>query len=347
MPMTDLKNNMDAGRVPIPQGRFLVIGCGSIGKRHLRNLQQLGVQDIVVFDVRDDRRKEASEQFGVPVFADLNVALSSNVKAALICTPTNLHIPSALAAARAGCHLFIEKPFSDSLQDVDELVKEVKRRNLVTLIGCNFRFHPGLQQVKVLLEQEIIGEVISARAQFGQYLPDWHPWEDYRHSYSARRALGGGVLLDRIHEFDYLRWLLGEIQEVYCIAGHLSRLEIDTEDVAEMVLRFVNGTVASLHLDYVRRAYDCSLEIIGEQGVIQWWYQKRSVCWYEASEGVWRSIHWPNYNGNEMYLAEMRHFLRALAGEETSVQDVRSAKRVLEIALAAKRSAEQGRGVSL
>ena len=338
---------MGTNRLRIPRGRFLVLGFGSIGKRHLRNLLKLGVQDVAVFDVRDDRRKEASERFSVPAFADLNLALSSNVKVALICTPTSLHLSNALAAARAGSHLFIEKPLSNSLLGVDELLEEAQQRKLVTLVGCNFRFHVALQRVKGLLEQEVIGKVISARAQFGQYLPDWHPWEDYRGSYSAQSALGGGVILDRIHEFDYLRWLLGEFQEVYSIAEHLSHLDIDTEDVAEIILRFVNGVIGSLHLDYVRRTYDSSLEIVGEQGIIQWSYQKQNVRWYTTDNSMWESKDWPDYDGNEMYLAEMRHFLKVLVGEEASTQDILSAKRVLEVALATKQSAKQGKSVRL
>ena len=338
---------MDVDRPRISQGRFLVVGFGSIGKRHLTNLLELNVRDVAVFDVCEDRREEAHEQFGVPVFADLELALSGDVEAALICTPTSLHLSNAMLAARAGCHLFIEKPLSSTLHGVDELLEEVQQRQLVTLVGCNFRFHPGLQRVKGLLGQRVIGKVVSVRAQFGQYLPDWHPHEDYRRGYSAQSALGGGVILDRIHEFDYLRWLFGEFREVYSMAEHLSHLEIDTEDVAEILMRFVNGAIGSVHLDYVRRTYDSSLEIIGEQGLIQWSYPKHRVRWYAANDSTWESKEWPNYNGNEMYLAEMEHFLKALAGEEVSVQDVSSAKRVLEIALAVKRSAKQGRSIHL
>ena len=134
---------------------------------------------------------------------------------------------------------------------------------------------------------------------------------------------------------------------MYCTAGHLSHLEIDTEDMAEVLLQFANHIVASVHLDYVRREYECSLEIVGEEGIIQWQYQEQRVRWYKAADGIWRQMRWLNYDGNEMYLAEMRHFLKALAGKEASAQNILSAKRVLEIALAAKQSAKQGRSIRL
>jgi len=179
----------------------------------------------------------------------------------------------------------------------------------------------------------------SARAQFGQYLPDWHPWEDYRHGYSARQDLGGGVVLDRIHEIDYLRWLFGEITEVYAMIGHCSSLEIDTEDTAEMLLRFRSGGFGSIHVDYVRRPYDCSFSATGEEGMIEWCYQDHVVSWYGTSDCTWHRMEWPAYAVNQMYLDEMRHFLQVVSGEAQSECDIQEGRRVLELALAAKDSA--------
>lgn len=326
--------------------RFLVIGCGSIGKRHLGNLQQIGIKDIIAFDVREDRRQEVQGRFGVQAFPDLSCALSQGCLVALICSPPSLHLEHALMAAQANCHLFIEKPITDRLDGLDRLLNELELRNLVTLVGCNYRFHPGMQKVRALLQEQAIGRPVSLRARFGQYLPDWHPWEDYRQGYSARRVLGGGVVLDRIHEFDYATWLLGKVDQVYAMSGHLSHLDIDTEDVAEVLLRFCCGAVGSIHLDYVRRTYDCSLEVVGDRGTIQWSYQDHTVRWYLAGEGKWQSLQWPGYDDNEMYLVEMRHFLRVLEGQEPAELDAAAAKQVLEVALAAKRSAESGEKVS-
>ncbi|MBI4305287.1 MAG: Gfo/Idh/MocA family oxidoreductase [Chloroflexi bacterium] len=325
--------------------RFLVVGCGSIGTRHIGNLRKIGVQDIIAVDPREDRRLESARRFGIPVFADLDTALRQAVYAALICSPTRLHSSQALDAAKAGCHLFIEKPLSDSLEGIDELLDEIQRRHLMTLVGCNFRFHPGLRKVKALLHEGAVGRVVSGRAQFGQYLPDWHPWEDYRHGYSAQRALGGGVALDRIHEIDCMRWLLGDVTQVFAMMGHLSGLEIDTEDTAEILLRFASGALGSIHLDYVRRTYDCRLEIVGDCGTLQWCYQDHSVAWYLATDKQWRSLRWPGYDPNAAYLDEIEHFLKVLRGEEESEQDCRSARIPLEIVLAAKsRAADPSAG---
>ena len=338
---------MSAERREASDMSFLVIGCGSIGKRHIANLRRLGVKNIVATDTSKSRRQEVHEQFSVPTVSDPTDSFSSNPDVALICSPTNMHLEHALMAAMAGCHLLVEKPIAHTLEGIEALLDEVERKALVTLVGCNFRFHPGLQRVKALLEQEAIGKVVSARAQFGQYLPDWHPWEDYRQTYSAQKSLGGGVMLDRIHEIDYLRWLLGEVTEVYAMQGHLSHLEIDTEDTVEILARFTQGAFGSIHLDYVRRISDSSLEVVGDAGLIQWSFNNNEVRWYLSKEHQWYTHQWPHYDVNDMYVAELEHFLKVLDGETASELDARAGVRVLSIALAAKQAAMEKKAIAL
>jgi len=332
---------------PAKDMRFLIVGCGSIGKRHLRNLLSLGVKNIGALDVRPDRLKEARSQFPVSAYSDMESALDAGADAVVICTPPSVHLSEALAAARAGCHMFVEKPLAEKLEGVEELMKEVTERGLRTLVGCNFRFHPGLRFVKQLLGRGAIGKVVAAHARFGQYLPDWHPTEDYRDGYSGHSSLGGGVILDRIHEFDYLCWLFGVAREVSCTADHLSSLDIDTEDVAEATLLFGGGVVASVSLDYVSRVYKCELEIVGEGGSAIWSFQDGSVRWYDANKRAWQVVGLEPYDPNEMYVDEMKHFLAVLAGTEQSENDLDFARRTLLIALAAKQSAARGMKVRL
>lgn len=328
--------------------RFLVIGCGSIGKRHIGNLLALGTEEILTLDVRADRLSEVKAQFGVESLDNLEDAWERDPDVALITVPTSLHVPLALQAAEHGCHLFIEKPLSDRLEGVDQLLEAVRDRNLVTLVGCNMRFHPGLMTVKRLLEEGAVGHVVAARVEAGQYLPDWHPWEDYRQGYGARRDLGGGVILDAIHEIDYIRWMLGEVEAVACFAGRLSHLEIETEDTAAILLRFADGAIGEVHLDYVQRTYSRTCHIIGDEGTIRWDYSAGEVRWYSAVLHEWRGFVNPSgWEPNQMYLDEMKHFLRCLAQEEQPTLDVFEGRQVLEVALAAKASAETGQIVEL
>ena len=320
--------------------RFLVIGAGSIGRRHLRNLRTLGATNIIAFDTQAERRAEVADSLGVETIDDLAAAWKCSPDVCLITAPTSLHMQLAGAAAERGCHLFIEKPLSHSWENVEALLGIVAKQGLVTLVGCNLRFHPGLRTVKNLVAENAVGRVVAARVEVGQYLPDWHPWEDYRRSYSARRELGGGVILDAIHEIDYIRWLLGEVAEVVCCAGKLSALEIDTEDTAAILLRFKNGAFGEVHLDYVQRAYSRSCQIIGEEGTIHWDYAGGEVRHYSAHAKRWTVFANPDgWEVNQMYVDEMAHFLRCLDGAEAPEASVFDAAKVLEIALAAKASA--------
>lgn len=333
---------------PVTRLRFLVIGCGSIGKRHIGNLIACQAGEVKAFDVREDRRAEVQSRFGIPVFSKLEGAWESGADVALITVPTRLHVPLALEAAEHGCHLFIEKPLSDGWEGVDRLLAVVEEQKLITLVGCNLRFHPGLMRIIRLLDDGTIGNVTSARVEVGQYLPDWHPQEDYRQGYSARRDLGGGVILDAIHEIDYVRWMLGEIVAVACFSDKLSRLEIDTEDTAAILLRFMTGTIGEVHLDYVQRAYSRTCHLIGDEGTIRWDYSTGQVKYYSAASQQWETFANPDtWQPNQMYMDEMQHLLRCLRGKEQPALDAWEASRVLQVALAAKESATSGRVVTL
>lgn len=323
------------------KSRFGVIGCGSIGKRHIRNLLALGEGGVLAFDPREDRRAEA-EALGVATAGDLAALLDERPEAVLVTSPSKLHVRQALAAAERGCHLFVEKPVADEHgADLDRLVDVVARKKLVTLVGCNLRFHPGLMRAKEIVSSGRLGRIVSIRAEFGQYLPDWHPWEDYRSGYSARKDLGGGVILDAIHELDYVRWLMGDVVEVAALVGHLSSIEIDTEDTALVLLRFASGAFGEVHLDYVQRAYTRGCRVIGDEGTLAWEFgDAGEVRVYDAQKKQWDVAARPEgWDVNAMYMDEMRHFLACLDGRDRPHQDVAEAVRVLDVALAAKRSA--------
>jgi predicted dehydrogenase len=329
--------------------RFGILGCGSIGKRHLRNLRALGEESILAFDPRADRRAEV-EALGIATIADLDALLELSPEAMLVTSPSKMHVAHATAAALRGCHLFVEKPIADEHgADLDALIALARDKALVTLVGCNLRFHPGLVRAKSLLDEKRIGRVVSCRAEFGQYLPDWHPWEDYRQGYSARKDLGGGVVLDAIHELDYVRWLMGEVVTVGALAGHLSHIEIDTEDTASILLRFSNGAFGEVHLDYVQRTYTRSCQIVGDEGTVAWEFGRAGeVRLFEAKTKAWETFPGPaGWEPNVMYVDEMRHFLACLNGREKPQQDLAEAAAVLDVALAVKESASGSNFVRL
>ncbi|MCJ7825335.1 MAG: Gfo/Idh/MocA family oxidoreductase, partial [Anaerolineales bacterium] len=261
--------------------KFMIAGLGSIGRRHLRNLIALGEEDILLY--RSGKGTLPDDELeGYLSEVDLDSALAHDPDAVIVSNPTALHLDVAIPAAEMGCHLLLEKPISHNLERVDELQAAVERGGGNVLVGYQFRFHPGLQAVKCWLEEGRIGKTTSAHAHWGEYLPDWHPWEDYRSSYSARSDLGGGVVLTLCHPFDYLRWLLGDVESIFGLVGNLADLGLEVEDTADVVLRFESGALGSVHLDYHQRPATHNLEIIGTQGTIHWDNQDGVTRKYQA-----------------------------------------------------------------
>jgi predicted dehydrogenase len=276
---------------------------------------------------------------------DLERALAAGPLATLVCNPTSLHLRTALAAARAGSHLFVEKPLSHDLEGVAELRQEVASRGLVALVGFQFRFHPAILRVKEWIEDGDLGEVVAVRAAWGEYLPDWHPGEDYRASYSARRELGGGAILTLCHPFDYLRWLLGEVESVQAMAARRSGLELDVEDVAQVLLRFASGALGCVSLDYAARPPAHGFEVVGRRAVVRW-SDGDGVARLLGRDGRTQVLAPPpGFSRNAMFVEEMRHFLRCLAGEEEPCCTLEDGERALRIALAAREAAERGEAV--
>ena len=312
--------------------RILVVGAGSIGQRHIRNLRALGAQDITAFDPMSERLNRMEHDYRVTPCASVESGLERKPDAVLVCTPPHLHIPIARQAIETGAHVFIEKPIAHTLDGLDDLLRAARERQRVIYVGYNLRFHLGLLKAKELLDGGAIGRLLSIRAEVGQYLPDWRPTQDYRAGYNVSAAMGGGIILDASHELDYVRWLGGEVESVYCAAGHLSDLEMETEDTAAITLRLSNNVIAEVHLDCVQRGYARNCKLIGDKGTLFWDF-KTGV--FVGQDAILTYAPDPN----AMYLAEMRHFLACGRGEDKPRADGETGKRVLQIALAAKKSA--------
>jgi predicted dehydrogenase len=307
------------------------------------NAAAAGVEDLTVLHNGAQRRPLP---LGVQVETDLNHALSRKPQAAVIANPTSLHVDYALAAARAGCHLLIEKPLSHAPRGIDELRKEVADQGLVAMVGYQFRFHPSLRQVRSWLLEKAIGEIVSANVVWGEYLPDWQPWRDYRTSYSARASLGGGVLLTLSHPIDYLRWLLGEVVSVSAMTAMRSGLEIDVEDTALIHLEFETGAIASLSLNYVQRPTQHNFTIVGRDGVIRW-DNVDGLALLEVNGKRSEAAVPRQFERNALFIDELNHFFDCAAGGDKPTCSLEDGERTLAVCLAAKESARSRRRIDV
>src|SRR5450755_1209977 len=327
--------------------RALVVGCGSIGRRHARNLKALGVQQLGFCDTSPEALKECREELNGEVFGDYGEALEKfRPDIVLICTPPVYHVEEALAALRAHAHVFIEKPLSHESSGIQVLIAEARRRDRNVQVGYNLRFHPGLLILKELIDSGKIGRVLWLNVEAGQYLPDWRPWQHYRESYSARQELGGGIILDGSHELDYICWLLGRPIEVTCRAEHLSSLEVDVEDSAWIYMKFPDRRRAELNLDFVQRAYTRTCKVVGETGTALWDFNVPEVRWFSSERPGWESIPYV-FEPNDMYVAEMVHFLNSLGSGTGPMIDLEQGRDVIRVVEAAKKSSEDGRPQTL
>ncbi len=342
------------------QLRVLFAGLGGVGQRHLRNLRALLGDDVDIgaYRVRgephaigDALHIEAGpgveERYRVRVHRDLEGALAAGPDAVFVTNPTSLHVGVAIAAARAGCHLFVEKPLCDDLAGVEELIETVESRGTVALVAYQLRWHPAFATLREWLAGSM-GRVLSVRATVGEYLPDFHPYEDYRRMYASRRALGGGVTLTQIHEIDLLYALFGLPSRVFSMGTKVSDLEIDVEDVACSLLEFRGADgrpfFAELHQDYFARPKSRSMTLVCERGRIEWDLAAGVLTRFRADGSV-REIDYRSFVRNEMFLGEMSHFLACVRGEDSPLVTLRDGAASVRIALALLASQASGREV--
>ncbi len=280
--------------------KFLIIGFGSIGKRHAQNCSALG-HDVILLR----RNKNGNEPYAT--FTDLETAFLERPDAVIIANPTSYHVPLALRVASHGCHMLIEKPLSHSLQGVQELINLVEKNSCIAMIGYQFRFHTALRMMKKCIDEGAIGNVLCGRVEVGQYLPNWHKDEDYTQSYAARRDLGGGVMLTLIHELDYLSFMMGIPKTMDATLARVSDLKIDVSDVAEITILYEGNKIGQCHMDYLQKNPSRWLKIIGERGELFWdGIENKLELRTDSIEVLY---HDPLYARNTMFVDELHYFI--------------------------------------
>lgn len=328
--------------------RALIVGVGSIGRRHLKNLRSIAPDaEITVLRHSTNGIGSAPAEANRVVFS-MQDALKYQPQAAIVANPAACHVEVALQLASAGVPLLVEKPLSNSLQGVRELIDVCQQSNLVLMTGYNLRFQPALQALQRLSTSRTIGRVLCLQANVGQYLPDWRPGSDYRTGVSAQANLGGGVVFELSHELDYARWLMGEVASVSAQLCKLGNLEIDVEDTAAIQLVFESGALGEIHMDMLRRDSSRTCTLIGTEGTLVWDALANQVILYESASGARRTVFVQEQaNRNDMFVSELEHFLRCVTERSTPAITGYDGLRVLEIALAAHESSRLQRAVAL
>ena len=325
--------------------KYLCVGSGSIGKRHMRNLLSMGVdpKNITAFDPRSDRRDEVRALGISKVYGTYEAALDADeYDAALICSPTNLHIKQGIGLAKRGIHLLMEKPLAHNLDGIDEFKSLVRKNNIVVLMAYIFFFFSLTDKVKELLASNAIGKVLFVRGEFSEYLPDWHPYEDYRSFYMAEKSQGGGSILDQCHIMDLIHYLFGGFEAVFAQNGNLSSLEVNSDDFSQLSIKLKNGVIASVHTDTFGRDHKKELEIKGELGNIYWNSTNNIVTHYDAKTKATLVYKKFPADFNMNYITEMHHFNACCRGDEEPRASLQDGIETMDLILASYKSVASG-----
>jgi predicted dehydrogenase len=331
--------------------RVLMVGLGSIGLRHLRLAREL-LSDA---DIRILRRApvDTIPELANGCFASIDQAIAFAPDVAVLANPAPFHAPVGEALARAGCHLLVEKPLADNRAAALTLMQACRDAERILQVGYNLRFMPSLLHFKAVLDEGRAGAILSVRSEIGQYLPSWRPGKDYRHGVSAKRSLGGGVLLELSHELDYLRWLFGEVDWVGAVLSKQSNLDTDVEDTAHLTLGFAprNGmraVVASLDMDFIRHDTTRVCSAIGEHGTLRWDSVTSRVDFYDSGKQSWQTLFSEAFERDFSYRAQWRAFLDSVGHASSASPDGSDGLAVLDIVEAARQSdAKKGQRVQI
>jgi predicted dehydrogenase len=326
--------------------KLAIIGLGSIGRRHLGNFRAVSVDTLSAFDAAPAARSAAATQFPFAEIAGTLEAALDGVDGAVICTPPDSHMAIARMAAERGAHLMIEKPLAQVADGVEDVLRLCDQRGLRVLTAYNWRYWPPIQLVARFLAEGRIGPVRAARTEYAYHLSTRYPGGDYRTAYMADAKQGGGCLLDESHAIDYMRWLLGEITDVSAVVERASSLDITSDDLADLTVRFASGTVGSIHMNLFAWNVHSHFELMGEAGVIQWRRMENEVRLYDATLGRWE-VYPSGGQLNDMYMDEARHFLACIRGEATPACDGWDGLKTMRVIEAARRAAAERRWVKV
>jgi predicted dehydrogenase len=297
--------------------KFLIIGCGSIGKRHILNLKQISPKsEISGFDSNFTLLKKTCNDLKINQSLEKNLD-DTKYDCVFICTPPSTHVQLAKRVINSGSNIFIEKPISSNSKQISSLLSHIKKKKVLTFVGYNLRFHKSIFTIKKLIDSGKFGNTVHVSSYFGSFLPDWRSGQDYSKNYTARNDLGGGIIYDGSHELDYLRYFFGNPKFIQSNYKNTKFLKSDTEAIVDIILEFDNDLIGTIHLDYLRREYKRTLEILFDYGIIEWSLTESKIKIFNAKSKKWKilTIH---DNINEMYVDELKHVLLCIKNKTPS-----------------------------
>ena len=314
--------------------KFLICGAGSIGERHIKNLKYLGFNDIIL--LRTKKKALRTIQGDYLVETDLSKALKHRPDVAIICNPSHLHLRTAIACIKMDCHIFIEKPITHNRKGWAELESLIKKKKKQIFVGYMMRFHPCILKMQEWINDGKIGKVIHYRSKWGEYLPSWHPWENYQKSYAGKKEMGGGPALTLSHDIDLALLFCGKSKNVYGLSNRESKLKISSDHIIDILIEFYNKTTANIHLNYLSDPPARMIEILGTKGQIQFdYYKNEALLYVNGKRTAKKKI--INFDRNQLFIDEIKYFLKLVKDNKSITSNIKDAFEVADIALKASK----------
>ena len=264
--------------------KALVIGCGSIGRRHISNLLKLGVE-VYAYDKDLPLLERTLKEFNIKTsdFRSEHIRMDAWVLA----MPPNYHYSFMKECLEHGYHCFVEKPISDKLEGLEKLVDDYEKAKLTLMVGYQLRLNERIRELRDIVKSNEYGKLLSVQANYGYYLPYWHKYEDYHKLYTGHKNEGGGACLDASHEIDYVSWIVGSpVNDLKSMASKISNLDIDVEDTVDIILKFENDIQANIHLDIINKQYTRKCDFIFEDKTLHWEWRDENEYYYEMYKFV-------------------------------------------------------------
>ena len=343
--------------------KFLVVGLGSMGKRRIRNLQELGFNEIIGFDIREDRRKQVLDLYSVDVKSDVDSAIASKPDVMIISTPPHKHLEFVQIAAKNKIHFFTEVNTIPP-EDIQLIIDLIDKNQIVGLPSTNLMFHPSVIRIRSLIKNNEIGRILTFNFHSGSYLPDWHPWEKLSDYYVYSKETGGGR--DQIAwELSWILWLLGKPQSVMAITKKQASFTADIFDVYDLLVEFENNVIGNIVVDIIQRPSGRWCEIIGEEGTIKWDYDYKVVKLFNVKDQNWKEFpESDDYKGykketpkkgfaikdvgiTESYVDEIKNFIQVIEGKREPEFTFKDEKILVQTMYAAEKSSVEETKIKL
>lgn len=320
---------------------MLVVGAGSIGERHIKILLDSGFKNIFVLRTNKNKSFRSINPSLVKVITSLKGTLVTKITFAIIANPTSKHVRTTLNCLSENMHVLVEKPLSNNLRNFQELEKIAKQKRLLIYVGYMMRFHPFIKKIDSYISKNTFGRVISIETKWAEYLPDWHPWEDYKNSYAAKKSLGGGAALTLSHDIDLVKYLSrSHISKSYAIKNNINLLNIDVEGSIDVIIKYSNGITSNSNLSFHQKNKERFLKILFEKANIYINFATNSMEVFKNQTKKITNHKLKNFDRNNLFIDQLKHFINIIESHDQlnllSIDNINHSKEIIKICNEAK-----------